>query len=125
MYNQRVGRDMQIGVWSLILGCVLVLLNILIGSDRRKRVQQLFNRIPLQVQTLGSYTLRRSGEGAGRGRERGVWSLTLGCVLVSLSICIGSGSEQPYPMMVGPNTLAKLATGILHSGLSDTLGDKS
>lgn len=46
---------------------------------------------------------------------------TMAWYLVSLIICRGSGSATEYPMMVGPNTLARLVRGILQSGISPTL----
>lgn len=46
---------------------------------------------------------------------------TMAWYLVSLIICRGSGSATEYPMMVGPNTLARLVRGILQSGMSPTL----
>lgn len=50
---------------------------------------------------------------------------TLGWVFVSLIMVMGDGSSIPCPMMVGPNTLAKLFWSIWHSGLSTTLKQTS
>jgi len=42
---------------------------------------------------------------------------TLGCFCVSCHMMDGSGLAHPWPTMVGPNTLARLAAGILLASL--------
>lgn len=46
---------------------------------------------------------------------------TLGCLFVSWSSVIGSGSGTAWPTIVGPKTLARFVTSILVAGLWATL----
>lgn len=54
-------------------------------------------------------------------RTQSVDLFTLGCLLVSCRMVMGSGSGTAWPTSVGPKTLARLLTSILVSALWDTL----
>jgi hypothetical protein len=47
--------------------------------------------------------------------------LTQACFFVSFKVNSTSGLGREWPIIIGPNTLAKLDASILHSGVSATL----
>lgn len=81
------------------------------GKDSNRATTCIHKIRRQSVHLLKIYTQKHSS----------VLQLTLGWVFVSLIMVMGEGSSIPCPMMVGPNTLAKLFWSIWHSGLSITL----